>query len=240
MTKNLKFFQDAKPHPCSYLSDQQAQNIYPDPNCTLTNQLYSNLIAHGFRRSGNQAYRPFCPECQQCVPVRIVVNDFKLSRSHKRCLKRNEHLTIHSKESTFNPEHFELYQRYLASRHIDGGMDNPTEESYNNFLMSYWSETSFIEVRDGEKLVAVAVTDHVNNGLSAFYTFFDPSLEKQSLGTYAILQQINLAKAHNLSWLYLGYWIEECQKMRYKQQFSALEGYTNQQWQALNIKNFEK
>jgi arginyl-tRNA--protein-N-Asp/Glu arginylyltransferase len=233
MNKQLKFYQDARPHDCSYLADHQAQNIYPDPNQTITNLLYSDLIKHGFRRSGNQAYRPFCPNCQQCVPVRINVKQFKPNRSQKRCLKRNQHITLETKPARFNPEHFELYRRYLASRHTGGGMDNPTEESYNNFLLSHWSDTSFIEFRDDKKLVAIAVTDHVHNGMSSFYTFFDPDYEKQSLGTFAILQQLNIAQAQHLSWLYLGYWIEECKKMSYKSQFSAVQGYINQQWQAL-------
>ncbi len=233
MNKQLKFYQDAQPHNCSYLDDQKAQNIYPDPNQTITNLLYSNLIQHGFRRSGNQAYRPFCPNCQQCVPVRINIKQFKANRSQKRCLKRNEHITLETKPAEFNPEHFELYQRYIASRHTGGGMDNPTEKSYNNFLLSHWSDTSFLEFRDNKKLVAVAVTDHVHNGLSSFYTFFDPTYEKQSLGTFAILQQLNIAQAQQLSWLYLGYWIEECKKMSYKSQFSAVQGYINQQWQPL-------
>lgn len=233
MNTTLKFYQDANPHHCSYLADQMAQNIYPDPQIRMTNQLYSQLIQHGFRRSGDMSYRPHCPSCQRCVPVRINVNQFQANRSQRRCLNRNQHLSITSTPARFSEEHYQLYCDYLTTRHHGGGMDDPTEDNYRNFLLSHWSETSFIEFRDQKQLVAVAVTDHVHNGLSAFYTFFDPRLEKQSLGTFAILQQLSIAKSHNLSWLYLGYWIEECQKMRYKQSFSALEGYINQHWQPL-------
>jgi len=232
MTEPITFYQDT-PHDCSYLDNQQARNIYPDPNQTLTNELYSQLIAHGFRRSGNLAYRPYCSDCSACVPVRINVEQFKASRSQRRCLQRNQDLTISHHSATFNAEHFELYRRYLASRHLNGGMDNPTEESYVSFLTSDWSETSFIEIRRDSQLVAVAITDHVHNGLSALYTFFDPDMAEYSLGTYGILQQINIAQTQGLSWLYLGYWIKDCQKMQYKQNFSAIEGYIDQQWQAL-------
>jgi len=232
MTEPITFYQDTA-HDCSYLDNQQARNIYPDPNQTLTNELYSQLIAHGFRRSGNLAYRPYCSDCSACVPVRINVEQFKASRSQRRCLQRNQDLTISHHSATFNAEHFELYRRYLASRHLNGGMDNPTEESYVSFLTSDWSETSFIEIRRDSQLVAVAITDHVHNGLSALYTFFDPDMAEYSLGTYGILQQINIAQTQGLSWLYLGYWIKDCQKMQYKQNFSAIEGYIDQQWQAL-------
>jgi arginine-tRNA-protein transferase len=233
MALSLKFYQDAQPHTCSYLSDQKAQNLYPDPSLPMTNEIYSELIQYGFRRSGNSSYRPHCPACQACVPVRINIKQFVLSRSQRRCLKRNQQLTISHHPAEFNPEHFSLYNRYLNARHAGGGMENPSEESYRNFLLSYWSHTRFIEFRDGPKLIGLAVTDTVDNALSAFYTFFDPDYAQQSIGTYAILEQINLAKARDFSTLYLGYWIEDCQKMRYKQNFSGLEGYINHQWQAL-------
>jgi len=233
MSLSLKFYQDAQSHTCSYLPEQQSQNLYPDPALPMSNTLYSQLIQHGFRRSGNSSYRPHCPACQACVPVRINIAQFTPSRSQRRCLKRNEHIRTTHHPAVFNPQHFALYRRYLNARHIDAGMDNPTKESYQHFLMSYWSDTHFIEFFDDSKLIGLAVTDYVDDALSAFYTFFDPDYEKQSLGTYAILEQIKLAKSLGFSMLYLGYWIENCQKMRYKQNFSGLEGYIDQQWQAL-------
>lgn len=235
MSSTLKFYRDAHSHDCAYLEGQQAKNLYPDPNQLMSNNLYSHLIQYGFRRSGNQAYRPHCSNCQACIPVRINLQQFKPSRSQRRCLQRNEHLTIKHHPAELNPEHYQLYTRYLSTRHSNGGMDNPTEKSYINFLTSHWSETEFIEFRDQSQLVAIAVTDSILQGLSAFYTFFDPDLTQQSLGTYAILQQIMLAQEQNLSWLYLGYWIENCQKMNYKQTFSGLEGYIDQQWKPLKI-----
>ncbi len=233
MSDTLAFYQDS-PHPCSYLEGREASNIYPDPNQPMTNALYSHLIQYGFRRSGDLAYRPHCLNCQACVPVRINTAKFTLNRSQRRCLQRNQHLTVSHHSASFNNEHYELYCRYLAARHIGGGMDNPTEQSYINFLISSWSETSFIEIREGKRLVAVAVTDYVQHGLSALYTFFDPDMKANSLGTYAILQQINIAQTRGFPWIYLGYWISNCQKMKYKQNFSGIEGYINQKWQALN------
>lgn len=236
---SIQFYQDS-PHACSYLKEQKARNIYPDPNEPMTNQLYSHLIQHGFRRSGDISYRPFCVDCQQCIPVRINTEQFKANRSQRRCLKRNSDVAIILRPAEFNSEHYQLYCKYLQTRHPGGGMDNPTEESYINFLASNWSDTGFIEIRHENQLLAVAVTDFITNGASAFYTFFDPDLKKQSLGTFSILKQIELAQTHGLSWLYLGYWIERCHKMSYKQQFSSIEAYVNQQWQPLaSLKNFE-
>jgi|TARA_B110000858_G_scaffold159037_1_gene182470 arginine-tRNA-protein transferase len=112
-------------------------------------------------------------------------------------------------------------------------MDNPTQKSYCDFLTSDWADINFIQFHDDSKLVGLAVTDYIDNALSAFYTFFNPDYTQQSIGTYAILEQINIAKNLGLSYVYLGYWIEKSQKMSYKQNFSGLEGYIDRQWQSL-------
>lgn len=233
---SLNFYQD-QPHACSYLTGRRARNIYPDPNKTINKTVYSQLIEHGFRRSGDHIYRPFCPDCKACVPVRINLAEFKPNRSQRRCLQRNRDIQVKVKPAEFNHAHFELYCRYLAGRHPGGGMDNPSADSYVNFLTSSWCDTAFIEFWLQQKLVAVAVTDFIIDGASAFYTFYDPSFPKRSLGTFAILKQIELARNYELSWLYLGYWIEESPKMRYKTNFSALEAY-RASWRKLD-KNFE-
>lgn len=233
---SLDFYQD-QPHACSYLEGRRARNIYPDPTKPASKALYSQLIEHGFRRSGDHIYRPFCPDCDACVPVRIDVNNFRPNRSQRRCLNKNRDIEMKVRPAEFHFEHFALYSRYLAGRHPGGGMDNPTTDSYINFLTSSWCDTAFIEFRLGEKLVALAVTDFINQGASAFYTFFDPAMDKRSLGTFAILKQIELVRNYGLSWLYLGYWIEESPKMRYKTNFSALEAHRSK-WRKVD-KNFE-
>ncbi len=235
MSLSLSFYQDVHAHECAYLPDELSQNLYPDPTIPMTNELYSQLIKMGFRRSGNSSYRPHCPECQACIPVRINVNQFKPNRSQRRCLKRNEGITRHLQPAIFKHDHFALYSRYLNARHAGAGMDNPTSNSYRHFLLCYWSDTLFVEFRHRNRLVGVAVTDQVDHALSAFYTLFDPDYEKQSLGTYAILQQIEMAKSFDLPYLYLGYWIADCQKMAYKQNFSGLEGFIDQEWKRLDI-----
>lgn len=231
---SLDFYQD-QPHACSYLTDRRARNIYPDPNKPVSKQLYSHLIQHGFRRSGDHIYRPFCPDCSACVPVRIDVAEFKPNRSQRRCLKTNKDIEVKIKPAKFNTEHFDLYRRYQTGRHAGGGMDNPNIDSYINFLTSSWCDTAFIEFRLEGALVAIAVTDFVIDAASAFYTFFDPQLVTRGLGTFAILKQIELTKSYGLSWLYLGYWIEESPKMRYKSRFSALQAYDGQ-WRPMDKK----
>ncbi|MCW8962346.1 MAG: arginyltransferase, partial [Gammaproteobacteria bacterium] len=128
-------------------------------------------------------------------------------------------------------EHYDLYERYLKARHVDGGMDDTTPDKYRGFLTCDWIDTRFVEFRLHDKLVAVAVTDFLNDGLSALYTFFDPEIEKRSPGTFAILWQINAAKRFNKHWVYLGYWIEESDKMAYKTRFKPYELFIKGYWQ---------
>jgi arginine-tRNA-protein transferase len=231
---SLDFYQD-QVHTCSYLEGKQARNLYPDPYKSVDKALYSRLIQYGFRRSGDHIYRPYCPECEACVPVRINTDEFQANRSQSRCLKRNQDIQTKLVPARFSEEHFALYSRYLTRRHQGGGMDNPSQDNYKNFLFSTWCDTGLLECRLNGQLVAVAVTDFVYDGASAFYTFYDPDFPQRSLGTYAILQQIELAKTYGLTWLYLGYWIEDCAKMNYKTKFSGLYGYTKS-WRKIDKK----
>ena len=137
-------------------------------------------------------------------------------------------------EAKFNDEHYELYSKYIEQKHRDGDMYPPTPEQYESFLMSDWGNTVFFEFRtpDGA-LVAVAVTDVMENGLSAVYTFYCTDNAKRSLGVMAVLMQIEECKALNLPALYLGYWIKDCQKMKYKTEYRPLEMYVNNHWASI-------
>lgn len=221
---NLLSFYATPPHDCSYLPEREAITVFADPNHPKDTRLYGALSSHGFRRSGKHIYRPQCPGCDACIPVRLPIREFHPRRRHRRTWKANSDLTIEAKEPLFDQEHFELYRRYLATRHPGGSMDNPSEGQYMEFLTSPWSETTFYELRlPGGKLAAVAVADRVEDGLSAVYTFFDPALQQRSLGIYAILLEISEAERQGLELLYLGYWIRETAKMSYKADFQPLE-----------------
>lgn len=220
-------------HECSYLPDRQANSLFVDPELEMTADVYSELIQHGFRRSGGHVYTPYCQKCHDCIPIRLNVQKFVLSRSQKRCNNKNKLITAHTKESIYDKDHYQMYSDYVTSRHPGGGMDEPDNDKYLDFLTSDWSNTTFFEFRENEHLISVAVTDIVEDGLSAVYTFFEPSPEyqKRSLGVFSILWQIEEARNRGLKWLYLGYWIKNCQKMSYKNNYQPLEYFYNHAWQ---------
>lgn len=217
------------PQACPYLPARESVNIFVHPD-RLTNRVYSYLIARGFRRSGTYVYRPACDQCTACISVRIPVAGFRPARRDRRCWRANEDLALVDRPAEFDAEHFDLYRRYLAARHPGGGMDNPDPAEYMQFLTAPWSETRFYEYRLGERLLAVAVTDHVDDGLSSVYTFFDPDQVRRGLGNYSILRQIDLARRLGRDWLYLGYWIADCAKMRYKGRYRPLQQYREGRW----------
>jgi len=217
-------------HECSYLPERQAMTLFADPSINISTELYSKLIVSGFRRSGTHVYRPRCPMCDACIPIRLPVDAFTPSRSQRRLWKRNQDISIHITPNEYSHEHFLLYQRYIRQRHAGGGMDNPDPEKYSEFLINPYIDASFVEFRLEGKLLGVAIVDRLVNALSAVYTFFDPSEKSRGLGILAILWQINEAKRLNLDHLYLGYWIKSCQKMDYKGKFRPLETLREGYW----------
>lgn len=210
-------------HSCSYLADEIACMHVVDPNFNISPNYYGRLLENGFRRSGDMVYRPGCRDCNACIPARIRVDSFMPNRSQRRTLNTNNDLVIKSRNAELDANHLALYRGYLADRHADGEMTAESIEDMRRFLISDWCETMLIEAWLGEQLVMVAVTDVVDNALSALYTFFDPELPKRGLGTLGILEQIAACKSLGFKHLYLGYWIEHCRKMHYKSRFSALE-----------------
>jgi len=226
---SLAFYSTPR-YACSYVPGRDAVTLFADPSIHKTPQLYATLSAFGFRRSGEHLYRPRCPHCSACIPVRIPVADFRPNRVQRRTWQRNRDLRISRLPAGFEPEHFQLYARYLRHRHPGGGMDNPTVESYMDFLTATWSETMFYEFRLRDRLIAVAVVDQLPEALSAVYTFFDPDCAARSPGRHAVLHQIELARASGLRWVYLGYWIRDCRKMRYKDEYQPLEYYVDGHW----------
>ena len=218
------------PHPCSYLPGRVATSLFVDPRAPLDSAAYGAYMRLGFRRSGDLVYRPHCRDCQACIPVRVPVAAFRPSRSQRRIQARNNDLRVLARSPEYDPEHFALYLRYQKHRHAGGGMDDPDPQKYTNFLLSRHVHTVFYEMRWRTQLLGVAVVDHLPDGLSAVYTFFDPAETRRSLGSFAVIWQIERARQLGLDWVYLGYLIRECAKMSYKENFQPLEAYVDGRW----------
>ena len=225
-----------QPFDCSYLDDHQEQLLVFAPDTTVQPEHYSRLIQAGFRRSGAQVYRPHCAACSQCESIRVKVNEFLPSKSQKRILNKNRdvkcRLVEHGSEyfAANFAEYFTLYCQYINERHQDGSMFPPDKSQFTDFIQCQWQALVLIEARLNNAVIAVAVTDVTQTGFSAFYTIFDPALAQRSLGTFMILQQIAFCQRNHLPYLYLGYQIDACRKMNYKEAFSPNERFNGEFW----------
>lgn len=228
----LQFYLTA-PYPCSYLDDREARSQVAIPSYLISTPQYSQLVRHGFRRSGTFTYRPRCDSCRACVPARIEVAAFATSRSQRRAWKKNQALEASLHGLVDKEEYFELYQRYQLARHREGGMDNDSHDQYSKFLLQSHVDSTLVEFRDAGKLVMVSIIDVLDDGLSSVYTFYDPERTQASLGTYNVLWQVELCRKLQLPYLYLGYWIKESQKMAYKANFRPLQGLIDDHWQLI-------
>lgn len=231
--KTLAFFA-TPPHDCSYLPDREATTMFVDPRADVNKRLYSQLTALGFRRSGSHYYRPHCEACTACIPVRLNVRKFHPDRSQRRVMNHNRNLSCELVPASFSDEYYQLYERYITLRHADGDMYPPSREQFTSFLVEGATDTWFLEMRDRGDLIGLAVVDALEDGLSAIYTVFDPEYEKRSLGTFAILWQIDEVARRGATYLYLGYWIKACRKMNYKTRFRPIEGLVDGHWQELS------
>jgi arginine-tRNA-protein transferase len=228
-------FHTTNPYSCSYLPGKLACSEVVTPEHLIDTQAYGKLIQAGFRRSGHYTYRPCCEHCHACLSVRVNIRAFApTKRAQQRAWKQHQHLTATQHPLHYKPAHYALYQRYQRTRHIGGGMDNDCREQYHNFLLQSHVNSKLIEFHEGKRLRMVSIIDVLPDGLSAVYTFYDTEVAHASFGTYNVLWQIEQCRKLGLPYLYLGYWIKENRKMRYKANFQPLEILTGGRWQLLD------
>jgi len=224
------------PSPCPYLAGKEERKVFTHLVGERAPELNDLLTHGGFRRSQSIAYRPACEACRACVSVRVVVDDFRPTRSMRRVLDRNADVVGEMRAAVPTSEQYSVFRGYLDSRHHDGGMADMTVLDYAMMVEDSHVTTKIVEYRvRGEAgrpgdLLAVGLTDVLGDGLSMVYSFYEPDVADRSLGTLMILDHIARARRMGLAYVYLGYWVRGSRKMDYKGRFLPQERLMAEGW----------
>lgn len=223
------------PQPCPYLEGRMERKLFTALQGENAEKLNDSLSQQGFRRSQNVLYRPSCAECSACLSARIDVSAFRPSRSQKKTLKKNADLTRRATSPWASEEQYDLFRRYLDSRHANGGMADMDVFEFAAMIEETPIRSRVVEYSDRSTgaLVGVSLTDVLSDGLSMVYSFYAPHMAKRSMGTHMILDHVDIAREAGLPYVYLGYWVPGSQKMGYKSKFSGLEVYFSGKWRKM-------
>ena len=231
-SRPLSFFFGTREQPCPYLPDLRESKVVTDLTGPHAQDLHDELSLAGFRRSHNLVYRPACNGCQRCVPARIPALRFKPTRTQRRTWRQNADLTVDTVPAEATLERYALFDRYQQARHRGGGMSTMSYADFRAMVEETPVDTRLIEARDADgNLVAVSLTDWLRDGLSGIYKFYNPDQSSRSLGTFMILWHVAHARVSQLDYVYLGYWIADCDKMDYKKNYQPLEVLGADGWQ---------
>ena len=214
---------------CPYISGNIEKRIATD--ITYNNTIYEELSINGFRRVENWMYRPVCDNCSACKSYRVNLENFKLTKSLKRVLKKFENFSFKLINNRSTQEHFELFKKYQLDRHAGGSMSDMDENEFKSMIETSPIKTSLMEFRDKyNSLVGVVILDIDKNNLSAVYSFFNPKFNKFGLGNYMVIKCLLFGKDNQYDYLYLGYYIEEISSMSYKSRFKPGQIFNNNEW----------
>ena len=223
------------PQPCPYLEGRMERKLFTALQGENAARLNDCLSKQGFRRSQNVLYRPSCADCTACLSARVNVAEFTASKSQRRAVKRNARLERRASSPWATEDQYALFREYLDARHADGGMADMDIFEFAAMIEETPIRTRVVEYHDGETgaLTAVSLTDVLDDGLSMVYSFYDPTRPGDSLGTYLILDHIEIAREAGLPYVYLGYWVPGSPKMGYKAKFKGLELYVQGRWEKM-------
>jgi arginyl-tRNA--protein-N-Asp/Glu arginylyltransferase len=224
--------------PCPYLPGREERKVFTTLRGRDAAAVNDELSLRGFRRSQSVAYRPSCPTCAACLSTRIPVAGFEPTRSQRRIVRRNVDLARRACAPWATEEQYALFRRYLDARHGDGGMAEMDASEFAAMIEETPVRSRVVEYHEagaprGESLRAACLTDVTADGLSMVYSFFEPDDAWRSLGSYMILDHVEIAREAGLPYVYLGYWVPSSPKMDYKAAFRPFEIYVRGRWRAM-------
>ena len=217
--------------PCPYLQERVSRLPLRLPARPLSQAELTRRLEQGDRRQGYVLYRPSCPSCQACEPIRLSVDDYVLTRTQSRILRRgDEQLHTAIGPPTVDARRVDIYNSHKAGRGLRDGQPPIDMDGYRDFLVATCCDTFEISYRHQGQLVGIAICDRSDDALSAVYCCYDPAFSQLSIGTYSILKQLELTRAWGLRYLYLGLYIQDSASMAYKARFTPHERRQRGEW----------
>lgn len=213
------------PRRCSYLPDETASLEYRVLG-QISADTYETWLERGWRRHGWHFFRPACRECVKCRSLRVDVAAFQPTKSQRRTIKRNSDVQLVVQRASVTEEHLRLYNEWHADMHVRSGWRAESIDAnqyFESFLMGEWKFAHEFLYYENDRLIGVGLVDILADSLSSVYFYHDPEWRPRGPGTFTILQEIEYARTHGKRWVYLGYHIEECQSMAYKNRFGPHE-----------------
>jgi leucyl-tRNA---protein transferase len=217
---SLEFLVKSELHSCPYLPEKRArEEVFVAQE--LHEELYHDFMDHGFRRSGNFFYRPSCPRCQECRPLRIPVREFKFSKSQRRVWNKNRDIHVRAGTPRFTTEKFRMYTKYIERQH--GSSSFGSVENFQDLMYSSPVQTVEFEYSLDGRILALSVADVSSRSLSSVYAYYDVDWATRSLGTFSALREIHFCRTHDIPYYYLGFYVAACPSMSYKARFRPHE-----------------
>ena len=218
--------------PCPYLEGEVARMPLRVPGTRVDRIETDRRLALGQRRAGEFLYDTQCPGCQQCVPIRLPVDEFEFSRNQRRILRRGDRwLRQTSGPLVADQVRVDLFNKHRIERGLNREREEVDLEDFRWGLVRSCLESFELSYWKGAELIANSICDRGDQALSAVYTYYDPDFSSWSLGTYSILKQIEWCQRESIRWLYLGYFVKSCRPMNYKTRFRPHEMYVGGNWQ---------
>ncbi|WP_345993438.1 arginyltransferase [Sulfurimonas sp. HSL-1716] len=206
---------------CSYLQNKE-QTAHYKILSECSSAYCMTLTQRGWRRFGKMFFRPICEGCSECQSVKIDAQNYNFSKSERRIIRKNSHIKTVLQHPTVTQKHIDLFNKYHRYMHQKKGWDNNQTDAknyYTSFVSGHDSFGHEVLYYDQDKLIGVDLIDILDNGISSIYFYYDPEYKNLSLGKYSLYRQIAFAKIYDKKWIYLGYYVKECESLSYKSQF---------------------
>lgn len=210
---------------CSYLPNRSARLEYRTVNL-ITKSAFGHLLERGWRRFGRELFRPVCRQCQECRPLRVLVDQYSPSKSQRRAVKRNANIQIVVRPPQLTVDHIRLFNAYHQDMHHRKGWSHvPISPAAYRYMFLGGDDgfaREFLYIDEG-RLVGVGIVDVVGDAISSAYFFHDPQWRSQGPGVFSMVKEWEFAREHGLRHQYLGFWIKDCPSMSYKANYGPFE-----------------